>query len=123
MKLKFFDVLVIVGALLLVVLSSIYAYSGKNGPLYVHVESARDEWYLPLSKDTSLDVKGPIGITKVEVVNGKAHVVSSPCREKICIRAGFISRPGQWVACLPNRVFLSIEGRGDSGSEVDAVNF
>jgi hypothetical protein len=48
------------------------------------------------------------------------QVISSPCPEKICVKTGRISKPGQWIACLPNRVFISIRGR--RSEQPDAVS-
>jgi hypothetical protein len=37
------------------------------------------------------------------------------------VKSGRISRPGQWIACLPNRVFVEIRGR--SREQVDAFSY
>ncbi len=56
-----------------------------------------------------LAVKGPQGSTGITVGDGGVRVHSSSCRHKRCEHAGFISRPGDFVACAPNRVLISIE--------------
>lgn len=56
-------------------------------------------------------VKGPLGFTEVEVRGDRARVVSSPCRDKICVRFGWRSRDGEFAACLPNRLLLVVEER------------
>ena len=123
MKIKFADIAVLLIALIVIGFTSVYAYSGNKGKLYVHIKSDNNEWLIPITEQKTVWVKGPIGETEVSINNGSARVVSSPCREKICIRSGSISRPGQWVACLPNRVFVSIEGKSSGEESVDAVNF
>jgi len=122
-KIKIADIAIIIIALLVIVLTSLYAYSGIKGKLYVHIKSDSNEWLIPITEQKTIWVKGPIGETEVVINSGSARIVSSPCREKICIRSGSISRPGQWVACLPNRVFVSIEGKSSGEESVDAVNF
>ncbi len=123
MKIKFADIIVFIAALLVIGFTSMYAYSGNNGRLSVHIKSAHGEWIIPITERKVIPVKGPIGETKVAVEGGSARVISSPCSEKICVRSGSISKPGQWVACLPNRVFVSIEGKSSKEERVDAVNF
>jgi len=59
---------------------------------------------------------------QVVIENGSVRVISSPCPEKICILTGAISRPGNWIACLPSGIFLRIEGKS-RGGEPDAVTF
>jgi hypothetical protein len=49
----------------------------------------------------------------VEISGGKARVLSSPCVNQTCVAVGHIHRQGEWAACLPNKVFVSIEGSAD----------
>lgn len=58
----------------------------------------------------TIQVEGPLGVTVVEVEGARAHVVSSPCPDKICIRMGWLERAGDYSACLPNRVLLEVGG-------------
>ena len=81
---------------------------------------AERQWIFPLDASTTLRVPGPIGETVVVIQDGSVRVVSSPCPEKVCIKTGRISRPGQWIACLPNRVFISIRGR--RSEQPDAIS-
>ena len=83
-------------------------------------QEAEQQWIYPLDAETTVRVPGPLGETVVEIADGAVRVVSSPCPEKICIKTGRISKPGQWIACLPNRVFISIRGR--SSGQPDAIS-
>lgn len=56
----------------------------------------------------TIDVAGPIGITVVEIDGLRAHVVSSPCPDKLCVKMGWLERPGDYAACLPNRVLAEV---------------
>ena len=44
--------------------------------------------------------------------NHAVAFTSSDCPDKTCIRAGYLSKPGQASACLPNGVVLKITGSG-----------
>jgi hypothetical protein len=96
-------------------------YSGRSGAPEVHVRGPGEEWIFPLEADRVEEVSGPLGLTVVAIRRGEARVLSSPCVEKICVKSGAISRPGQWIACLPNRVIVDI--RGGVRKEVDAYSF
>jgi hypothetical protein len=63
-----------------------------------------------LSSDetVTIPVEGPLGTTMVEIVGDRAHVVSSPCPDKVCIRMGWLRRVGDYSACLPNRVLVEV---------------
>ncbi len=119
-QLKGLDLVALAAALAVIALVSVRAYGRASGVAMVHVRGPGQEWVFPLDQSRTLSVHGPLGDTVVELGGGQARVLSSPCTEKICIRTGAIARPGQWIACLPNRVFLDIQG---SGSAADAVSF
>ena len=57
---------------------------------------------------------------------GKVRVVESTCPDKVCVRTGWISRPGQAIVCLPNRIVVRIEGSATGRnleSRFDAVTY
>jgi hypothetical protein len=119
-QLKGLDLVALAAALAVIALVSVRAYGSKAGAAVVHLRGPGQEWVYPLGEDRVVSVRGPLGDTIVEIRGGQARVLSSPCAEKICVRSGAIARPGQWIACLPNRVFLDIQG---SGRSADAVSF
>ena len=65
---------------------------------------------LALNRDQSLVVAGRLGETEIEVRDGRVRVVRSPGPYKICIKRGWISRPGEALICLPNRITVEIPG-------------
>jgi hypothetical protein len=56
-----------------------------------------------------LDVDGRFGRTGVTVHGDGAHVHESTCRHGLCRGAGTASRPGDVIACAPNRILLRVE--------------
>ena len=74
---------------------------------------------LSLEIDQITHVKGPLGLTGVEVKKGQARIVRSPCKNKVCIKSGYIRYADRLVACIPNRVVVRIVGSMQRG--VDAV--
>ena len=46
------------------------------------------------------------------------------CPDKDCVNQGWISRPGQMIVCLPNRLVIKIESdKLTQEEDVDAVSF
>ena len=66
---------------------------------------------LDLQEDRKLTVTGPLGETEIEVRDGRVRVVRSPGWRQLCVRRGWISRPGEALICLPNRVIVEIPGQ------------
>jgi hypothetical protein len=104
-----FAVLILLGAR--TVLSGAAAWSG--GGETVTVKGPGESWVFPRSAGETLRVPGPLGETVVELKDGRARVLSSPCTNQICVAAGAIHSRGQWIACLPNRVLVSISGEAE----------
>jgi hypothetical protein len=42
---------------------------------------------LDLTIDQTIQVKGPLGLTEIEVKKEQARIVRSPCKNKICIKS------------------------------------
>jgi hypothetical protein len=85
-------------------------YGDNNSPLQFIIEGKAGIWVYPLSQKDKLDIAGPLGNTVIELAEGRARVVSSPCGNQSCIFSGIIHRQGQWIACLPNGVFVRVAG-------------
>lgn len=120
LRLTFLDFLILAIAASAFALSAVSVYGGA-APTRVVVSSERGEWIYPLSGERVVPIDGPLGQTVIEIRNGKAGIIGSPCRNKTCIAAGHIGRAGEWVACLPNGVFLRVEGDAADDDELDAV--
>ena len=92
-----------------------------DAPLRVEVEDARGISLFPLDENRTIQARGPLGITTVEIVHGGVFIDDSPCTNKVCIAMGTIRSTGQFVACLPNRVFVRITGGSPSSEALDAA--
>ena len=71
----------------------------------------------PLSRDTVIDIHN----VEVEVRKGRVRVAHSDCPNQICVRRGWISRAGQTIVCVPNRVVVEVKGSGRE--RLDAETF
>jgi hypothetical protein len=72
-----------------------------------------------LSRNQIVTVQGRAGESVLEIRDGRVRFSHSPCREKICIRSGWLSKGGDFAACLPNGVSAYIPG----ADAYDAINF
>ena len=121
MKIRVLDVAAIACSFLAVAAFSYLAYAGIRRGGEAVIEASGAKWLYPLDADRLERIPGPHGDTLVEIRSGAVRVVDSPCPDKLCVHAGAISRPGQWIACLPNRVLVRIGGDGDQA--VDETSY
>jgi hypothetical protein len=72
----------------------------------------------PLTAYHFAHVPGPLGTTEVEIKNGRARIVCSLCKLKVCIKLGYIQYADSLSACLPNKVVVRIDGKAQRGLDV-----
>ncbi|MFP4330204.1 MAG: NusG domain II-containing protein [Alkalispirochaetaceae bacterium] len=123
MRVKSLDILSILIAVAVVVGFSLYALEqGGEGDSLV-VETDEGTFLYPLDQEQTLEFDGPLGEpTVLEVRDGQARFVTSPCRDKICIAAGALENHQEWAACLPNRVFAQVLLTDEEGEEDPGVD-
>ena len=124
-KIKPADVFIIIFSLLIIIFLSMQIYNRQpqdRVELLIRVDE--ESWRFTLEDDRILHIPGPLGETEIHIQNGEVFVKDSPCKSKICVATGKVHRPGQWIICLPNHIFISIEGAvSPESGEVDDVVF
>ncbi len=118
------DIYLIAGLLLvLVVFTAILILSGKSGKEVVVSVDGKTVATFPLDEDLTYEIKGYQGGSNLLVISGgEAYLTSASCPDHLCINMGKISRAGQSIICLPNRVTVEIVGDSDASEpEYDAV--
>lgn len=88
--------------------------------LYVRIQQAK----LPakvyaLNQQRLVRLQGKQGSVVIEISTGKARFKHSHCFSQQCVLHGWISRPGELNACLPNQISIQIIGKG----LFDAINY
>ena len=121
MKLKFFDYISIIIYLAVIVLVSVSAYSDSKIAKSVSIEASGETYLYMLDMDRTIEVEGPLGITKIKIVNSEVFVEDSPCRDKLCVQASPLNKSGEWNACMPNKVFIRIPDSTEN--ELDSLSF
>ena len=60
-------------------------------------------------------------LNKVIIKEMQVQMIEASCHNQVCIKQGTISRPGETIICLPNRVVVEIVSAG-SGGDVDVIS-
>lgn len=73
-----------------------------------------------LSNDVTVEIKNADGVVTNTLVikDGKAHVEYASCPDGICVAHKPISREGESIVCLPNRVVITVVS-SESSNEPD----
>ena len=117
--------LILIGVLLVVALVAYFCISffqganTKNGVAVVTIDDA-EYGRFPLVVDTEERIELPDGSYNLLVIqDGKADVTEASCPDGICVNHRAISKQGQSIVCLPNKVVVEIENGEES--DLDAV--
>lgn len=120
---------ILIAFILIIALSTflgINLYGFAPGKVYAVIEADSE-----LVQKISLGEGGPTLEVKVEGFEGetllqvrkdKIRILDSPCPDRDCVRQGWISRPGQILVCLPNRVVVKIQS-DKTQDELDGISF
>ena len=121
-KLKIVDYFIIAFSIIIIMISIKINFHNNIDALTIKITGQDREWVYPI-EDTNIElsIPGPIGTTHVHIKEKEVYVHTSPCIQKICISSGKISKQGTWIACLPNKVMISIEGNNEK--EIDGISF
>ena len=120
LPIKTLDILIIILASGITFSSVYLVYLKPQNSQRVLIKGQDSEWIFPLNVNETIAVQGPLGETVVRINEGNVWVESSPCKNQTCVAAGILQRQGNWSVCLPNNVFVMIEGI-DEESDVDAI--
>ena len=97
-----------------------YLWFGNQPASYLLIRSGGNA---PVSEtlrpNRVLHIPGPLGESIVETSNGRTRFLSSPCIRQVCVHRGWLSNAGEFSACLPNRISLTLVGQHP---RFDAVN-
>lgn len=88
-----------------------------------HGKTLLASYPLPLAgeKPIYFDVDGELGTSSIRLDEDGARMVSSPCAAQRCVYSGVHRHAGDMVACIPNRVLITIRGQAELATRYDAI--
>lgn len=99
---------------------SYLAFSGSStGDLVVVKVNGEVYGKYSLTKDRTITVNRDGHMNKITIKGGKVQVSKSNCKNQVCVKLGSISTTHQNIVCIPNKVVVSIEGKG---GEYDVIS-
>lgn len=113
----------VTGLLLLVSIAGLaWLATAPRGQQVTVSDGERILFVAPLNQSRTVDLPGPLGLTTLEIGPEGARIVASPCTLKLCMGMGPAHRPGDLLACLPNRILVQIEGEMAGNEKYDLLS-
>lgn len=95
---------------------------GSAGARVIAEQQGRVVFTAPLHTRRQVSLQGPAGLTVLLVDGGRVRVLQSSCPQHLCQRQGAISRQGETLVCLPNRLLVRITGSSSSEKNYDFLS-
>lgn len=114
MKFKKYDYVVLVILLLLTIVSIAVPFLTNKKPeeeIVVIQVSGKDYKTFPLNKDNTIPIKVGDHYNLIVIKDNKVRITEANCPDKLCVKDGAISKQGQILVCLPNKVVVQIKGK------------
>lgn len=115
-KRRIADIIVIAFFLLISLLLFLFIRGGKEGSEVRVMVEGKEIGVYSLSRDGEYSLNG--GTNTIVVKDGKAYMADADCPDKLCVRQGKVSRNGETITCLPNKLTVTVI---DEEGEVDIV--
>lgn len=84
-------------------------FSAGGERVCIYVDS-KEYKTVSLNENITINIETEYGKNTVTVRDGKVFIDEADCPDKLC-QNGKISKAGQSIVCLPNRVSVLIEGK------------
>ena len=71
--------------------------------------------------EEQIDVKTEYGYNIIELKDQSIGIIDADCRDKICIKSGFKSKPGEILVCLPHKLMVEIKSNDNDKQNIDVI--
>jgi hypothetical protein len=105
------DFLVLLLSIILVLAGTLLTRDGAV-PALVRIEWDGKTLIYPLEEARTIPLDNHLGYNLLVISGtGEVSITDADCPDKLCVGMGPISQNGQYLACLPHRLFITITGK------------
>lgn len=102
--LKLIGAFLLIGIICIVIINLI---NKSGGSVIVTIDDQEYGTY-SLADDTTIDIKGHYGNNRLVIQNHEASVTEASCPDKLCVHQKSISKTGETIVCLPNKMVVTV---------------
>jgi hypothetical protein len=71
--------------------------------------------------EDKIDINTEYGYNILEIDDASIKIIDADCRDKICIKSGFISKPSEILVCLPHKLMVEIKSNDNDKNNIDVT--
>ena len=91
----------------------------NNKSSKVIIDSYNKSLRFDLNIDKDIIIEGLLGESKILIKDNHIQFLESPCRDKLCIKAGILKNSP--LICMPNGIIIRFENNFDKDTEIDSI--
>ncbi|EOC99832.1 NusG domain II-containing protein [Caldisalinibacter kiritimatiensis] len=96
----------------------LYALIKVNGEMYKKIALG------PEMNEKTLEVRTKFGYNKLLFGKDRVRVIEADCPDKLDVKQGWISKPGEVIVCLPNRLVIELVSEDtDKEDDIDSISY
>ncbi len=115
---KFGDIIIFVS-----ILAFSFFYAKKlmenNKSSKVIIESYNKSLRFDLNNEREIIIEGLLGESKISIKDNRIQFLESPCRDKLCVKAGILKNAP--LICMPNGIIVRFENNFEDDIEIDSI--
>ena len=109
------DIILIVALVLIVAVAAVFVFVlSKPGDTVVVTVDGEVYGEYSLSVDREIGIENGDGFNVLVIKDGKAFIESASCPDGVCSSHRPVSRDGESIICLPNKVVVEIHANGEN---------
>ena len=113
------DIILIVTMALIVAVAALLLFLFKSeGDMVVVTVDGELYGEYSLGEDKTVEIKNGDGSNLLVIEGGRAYVTEASCPDGICSSHRAVSKDGESIICLPNKVVIEIRARGQEQPDI-----
>ena len=114
--------IIVVNVLALVFINrSLFSYEEKYISIQVNGEEIKTITFDDNMIGKTIPIETEYGYNLIEIGDGNVRVIEADCPDQLDVKQGYISKIGEVIVCLPNRLVVEIKGIG-AETEIDGIS-
>lgn len=91
----------------------------NNKASKIIIESSEKSLRFDLNNEREIIIEGLLGESKILIKDNEVKFLESPCRDKLCIKAGILKNAP--LICMPNGIIIRFENNFEDDIEIDSI--
>lgn len=117
---KWRDAVILTIAIAVTAASAFAVYRKPSAKTQLAISTPEGEYIYQINIDRTIETKGLIGNSIIEIKDGSVRFADSPCDNKVCVNHGVLMGSFDFAACLPNGVMIMIENADEDDIDIMA---